>query len=106
MRPAIRIGSAALLIVTALYLFYHRSNTLSVSDPKSLWHFDRTSFRAVFRANPPQEDSSRRKWGVGSNNVVSVKYETTPISFSNEGIIVMGKLRDEDTAWVPGDLAT
>lgn len=105
MRLALRIGSAALLIIVSLYFFYRRSNTLIVSNPKSLWHFDTTSFPAVFRANPPEHDSSHRKWGVATDNMMSVQYQTTPVVFSNEGIVVMGKLRDEDTAWVPTELA-
>lgn len=105
MRLAIRIGSAAVLIIISLLLLNRRYHAVDVPAPKSFWHFDTTTFRAAFHANPPQQDSSRRKWGVGTGHTVSIDYHTTPIEVPNEGIIVMGKLRDEDTSWVSSELA-
>lgn len=105
MRLAIRIASAAALIIFSLVFLNRRYTTIEVSVPKSFWHFDRATFRAAVNRNPPQQDSSRRKWGVGTGHAVSVDYKTTQIEVPNEGIIVIGKLRDEDTSWVSSELA-
>ncbi|KAJ5151631.1 hypothetical protein N7492_009926 [Penicillium capsulatum] len=105
MRLAIRIGSAALLIIVSLLLLNRRYQAVAVPVPKSFWHFDTTTFRAAFNANPPKQDSSYRKWGVGTGQLVALDYKTTKIEVPNEGIIVMGKLRAEDTSWVSSELA-
>lgn len=105
MRLSLRIGSAAVLILLAVVLF-----TRHYSPPGEVanfpWRFDTPSLRAAFRPQPaPAKGASRRKWGVGTAKTVALKYQTTPIEVPNEGIIVMGKLREEDTGWVSGELA-
>lgn len=105
MRLAIRILAAALLLFVSLFLLNRRYNAVEVPVPKSFWHFDTTTFRAAFNPNPPKLDSSRRKWGVGTGHAMAVDYKTTQIQVPNEGVIVMAKLRDEDTSWVSAELA-
>ncbi|CAI7569515.1 unnamed protein product [Penicillium pancosmium] len=103
MRLAIRVGSAAVLIFFALVLLnnrYHPSRS-----PASFWHFDTTSFRSALRPHTQTTTTARRKWGIGTDRTNGVTYQNTPIEVPNDGIIVMGKLRDEDTAWVSAELA-
>ncbi|KAJ5378109.1 uncharacterized protein N7496_005518 [Penicillium cataractarum] len=102
MRLSLRVGSAAALIIVTLFLFSRRLTT--EQTPKSFWRFDTTSFRAALRPQPAQ-DVRGRKWGAGTGNSAVLTFQTTPIEIPNEGIIVMGKLREEDTAWVSAELA-
>lgn len=102
MRLAIRVGSAAVLIVFALVLLNRRYHP--ERSPASFWHFDTTSFRSALRPQS-QVSTTRRKWGIGTDRKNGVTYQNTAIEVPNEGIIVMGKMRDEDTAWVSAELA-
>lgn len=104
MRLSLRVGSAAALIILIIILA-NRQYAKPGHSPESFWRFDTTSFRSAFRRQPPVQDANRRKWGVGTGNTVSLNFQTTPIDVPNEGIIVMGKLREEDTAWVSQELA-
>lgn len=104
MRLSLRVGSAAALIIFALVLL-NRQFSAPGHSPQSFWKFDTTTFRAAFRPQPPVQDASHRKWGVGTGNTIALSYQTTPIVVPDEGIIVMGKLREEDTAWVSQELA-
>lgn len=104
MRLSLRIAAAAVLIIIGLVVLNRQYPTQGQS-PVSIWHFDTTSFRAAFRANPPVEDANRRKWGIGTKKKAPANYLTTPIEVPNEGIIVIGKLHEEDTAWVGQELA-
>jgi hypothetical protein len=91
------------LIFFALVLLnnrYHPSRS-----PASFWHFDTTSFRSALRPHAQTTTTARRKWGIGTDRTNGVTYQNTPIEVPNDGIIVMGKLRDEDTAWVSAELA-
>lgn len=101
MRLSLRVGSAAALIILTLFLFSRRLT--AEQTPKSFWRFDTTSFRAALR--PQTQDVRGRKWGAGTGNSAVLTFQTTPIEIPNEGIIVMGKLREEDTAWVSAELA-
>lgn len=102
MRLSLRVGSAAVLIILFL-IVASRQYSSPGQSPQSFWHFDTTSFRSAFR--PQFADAHRRKWGIGTGNTVALNYQVTPIEVPNEGIIVMGKLREEDTAWVSQELA-
>jgi hypothetical protein len=105
MRLSLRIGLAAALIIVALVLINRQLHTVGQA-PQSFWHFDTTSFRAALR--PPQQttqDGIRRKWGSGSKKLLGLTYQTTPIEVPNAGVIVMGKLREENTAWVSAEVA-
>lgn len=102
MRLSLRVGSATALIILALFLLsrrYHAEDHI----PRSFWTFDTTSFRAALR--PQTQGAGPRKWGIGTTHPVELKYKTTQIVVPDEGIIVMGKLREEDTAWVSQELA-
>lgn len=103
MRLSLRVGSAAVLIIVALFLLNRRFHA-EVHIPRSFWTFDTTSFRAALRPQT-QQDASHRKWGIGTAHKVELNYEQTQIVVPDEGIIVMGKLREEDTAWVSQELA-
>ncbi|KAJ5640160.1 uncharacterized protein N7484_008022 [Penicillium longicatenatum] len=105
MRLSLRIGLAAALIIVALVLINRQLHTVGQA-PQSFWHFDTTSFRVALR--PPQQttqDGIRRKWGGGSKKLLGLTYQTTPIEVPNAGVIVMGKLREENTAWVSAEVA-
>lgn len=102
MRLSLRVGSAAALVIVGLILLSRRFG--AIETPKSFWRFDTTSFRAALRPRP-QSDASRRKWGIGTGNTAVLTYQTTQIEVPNDGIIVMGKLREEDTVWVSAELA-
>jgi hypothetical protein len=102
MRLSHRVGSAAALIILALFLLIRRLS--AQESPKSFWRFDTTSFRVALRPQPAQE-ASHRKWGAGTGRSNVLTYQQTPIVIPDEGIIVMGKLREEDTAWVSAELA-
>ncbi|KAJ5152651.1 uncharacterized protein N7482_009129 [Penicillium canariense] len=104
MRLSLRVGSAAALIIFTLVLLNRRFDT-GKQSPKAFWQFDTTSFRAALRPQSEQAHAARRKWGTGTNNAAVLTYQNTPIEVPNEGIIVMGKLREEDTAWVSAELA-
>lgn len=104
MRLSLRIGSAAVLIIVG-FLFFNRQVLPKSPHPSSFWHFDTTDFRSVFRPQPSTQDPSRRKWGSGTGHTVELTYQNTPIVVPDEGIIVIGKLREEDTAWVSQELA-
>ncbi|KAJ5219611.1 hypothetical protein N7468_008815 [Penicillium chermesinum] len=43
--------------------------------------------------------------GTGSSNKVNLDWSKTPIEVPNEGVIVMGRMRDQDTAWVGAELS-
>jgi hypothetical protein len=101
MRLSLRVGAAAALIIVTLILISRRVGT--EQTPKSFWRFDTTSFRAALRQ--PAHDVRGRKWGAGTGDSAVLTFQTTPIEIPNEGIIVMGKLREEDTAWVSAELA-
>lgn len=105
MRLSLRIASAAVLIIIGLVVFTRQYPPEPGQTPQSFWHFDTTSFRSPFRANPPVEESHHRKWGVGTGKIAPANYLKTPIVVPDEGIIVIGKLREEDTAWVSQELA-
>lgn len=104
MRLSLRVGSAAALIILILILA-SRQYAAPDQSPQSFWRFDTTTFRSAFRPQPPAQDPNRRKWGVGTGNTVALDFQTTPIIVPDEGIIVMGKLAEEDTAWVSQELA-
>ncbi|KAJ5667743.1 hypothetical protein N7523_007459 [Penicillium sp. IBT 18751x] len=104
MRLSLRIGSAAVLIILGFILFNRRVLPKG-PHPSSFWHFDTTDFRSVFHPRPSTQDSSRRKWGSGTGHTVELTYQNTPIVVPDEGIIVIGKLREEDTTWVSQELA-
>lgn len=105
MRLSLRIASAAALIIFALLLI-NRNLHPDGEIPQSIWRFDTTSFRAALRQQQPTQDPpAPRKWGTGTGLRPSLNYQTTPIEVPNEGIIVMGKKQDEDTAWVSAELA-
>jgi len=104
MRLLLRIGFAAVLIVLAFIVFNRRALPVAPS-PSSFWHFDTSDFRSMFHPAPPSQDTPRRKWGVGTGHKVDMTYQETPIEVPNEGIIVIGKLREEDTTWVSQELA-
>lgn len=106
MRLSLRIGSAAVLIIIALVYINRNLKTVVTHTPQAFWHFDTTSFRAAAlqHQQTPQEAASR-KWGLGTGNKASNSWAKTPIEIPNEGVIVMGKLRDQDTAWVSAELA-
>lgn len=103
MRLSLRIGSAAVLIIFG-FIFFNRRVLPEGPHPSSFWHFDTTDFRSVFHPPPPTQDS-RRKWGMGTGHKVELTYQNTPIVVPDEGIIVIGKLREEDTTWVSQELA-
>ncbi|KAJ5691852.1 hypothetical protein N7462_001275 [Penicillium macrosclerotiorum] len=103
MRLSLRVGSATALILFTFFLLNRRLSPVG-QQPNSFWHFDTTSFRASLRP-PPPPDHGRRKWGIGTGSKAILNYQTTPIEVPNEGIIVMGRVRDEDTAWVSAELA-
>lgn len=105
MRLSLRIGLAAALIIFALVLINRQLHTVGQA-PQSFWHFDTTSFRASLR-QPQQttQDGIHRKWGGGSKKLLGLTYQTTPIEVPNAGVIVMGKLREENTAWVSAEVA-
>lgn len=105
MRLSLRIASATVLIIIGLFVFTRQYPAEPGQLPQTIWHFDTTSFRSPFRPNPPVEGSHRRKWGVGTEKVAPANYLKTPIVVPDEGIIVIGKLREEDTAWVSQELA-
>jgi hypothetical protein len=104
MRLSLRIGCTAVIIILGFIGFNGRALPQGPS-PSSFWHFDTTDFRSVFRPQPPPQDASRRKWGTGTGHKAELTYQETPIEVPNEGIIVIGKLREEDTAWVSQELA-
>lgn len=101
MRLSLRVASVAALILVAFFFLGRQLG--GVQTPKSFWRFDTTSYRASPR--PPQSDVSRRKWGLGTDKSNVLTYQNTPIDIPNEGIIVIGKRREEDTAWVSAELA-
>ncbi|KAJ5469293.1 hypothetical protein N7539_008911 [Penicillium diatomitis] len=101
MRLSLRVASVAALILVAFFLLGRRLG--SSQTPTSFWRFDTTSFLASPRR--PQADVSRRKWGLGTAKSNVLTYQNTPIDIPNEGIIVIGKRREEDTAWVSAELA-
>ncbi|KAJ5618577.1 hypothetical protein N7528_006688 [Penicillium herquei] len=105
MRLSLRVGSAAALIIIALVLINRQLHTVPGQNPSSFWHFDTTSFQATLRPQSQVAQDSHRKWGSGTNNKLGLSYQTTPIEVPNDGVIVMGKLREEDTAWVSAELA-
>ena len=106
MRPSLRVGLVAALIIFALVLINRQLHNVSnTQDTQSFWHFDTTSFRAALRPQQVSQEGARRKWGSGTNHKIGLSYQTTPIEVPNEGVIVMGKLSHEDTAWVSAELA-
>jgi hypothetical protein len=104
MRLSLRVGAAAALIVLTIVLF-NRSLRTEGEHLKDLLHFDTSSFKTAHRAKPEDDSNSRRKWRVASDNKPALVYQTTDIQVPNQGAIIMGKLREEDTSWVSGELA-
>lgn len=104
MRLSIRIGAATALIVLIIVLFNH-SFRKEGEHLKDLLHFDTGSFRTALKPKPEEDPSGRRKWRIASDNKPSLVYQTTDIQVPNQGAIVMGKLKEEDTSWVSGELA-
>lgn len=104
MRLSIRIGAAAALIVITVLLF-NRSLRTESEHLKDLLHFDTGSFRTSLKPKPEDDSSAHRKWRVASDNKPALVYQTTDIQVPNQGAIVMGKLKEEDTSWVSGELA-
>ncbi|KAJ6153622.1 hypothetical protein N7470_006581 [Penicillium chermesinum] len=105
MRLSLRVGSAAVLIIIALFVINRNLPTVDQA-PKRFWHFDTTSFRApTLRPQETPQEAARRKWGTGSSNKVNLDWSKTPIEVPNEGVIVMGRMRDQDTAWVGAELS-
>ncbi|KAF3402077.1 hypothetical protein F1880_009868 [Penicillium rolfsii] len=102
MRLSLRVGSAAALIIVALILLSRRFG--AAESPRDFWRFDTSSFRAAVRPKPAQ-DVGQRKWGIGTGHSAVLTFQSSAIEIPNEGIIVMGKRREEDTAWVSAELA-
>jgi hypothetical protein len=104
MRLSIRIGAAAALIILTLVLVNRNMKTKGESI-QDIWHFDTGSFRTSIRTKPKQDPGSQRKWRIASDNKPALLYQTTDITVPNQGVIVMGKRKEEDTVWVAAELA-
>ncbi|KAJ5261121.1 hypothetical protein N7478_011716 [Penicillium angulare] len=105
MRLSLRVGLATALIIFTLALINRQLHSVG-RDPQSFWHFDTTSFRAALRPQSGlSQDPLHRKWGSGTRHESGLSFRLTNIEVPNEGVLVMGKLRDEDTAWASAELA-
>jgi hypothetical protein len=104
MRLSLRICAAAALIVLTIVLF-NRSLRTESKHLKDLLHFDTGSFKNPLQPKIEDESNPRRKWRVASDNKPALVYQTTDIEVPNQGAIVIGKLKEEDTSWVSGELA-
>lgn len=105
MRLSLRVGLATALIIFTLALINRQLHSVG-QTPQSFWHFDTTSFRAALRPQSQlTQDPLHRKWGSGTGRESGLSFRLTNIEVPNEGVIVMGKLHDEDTAWPSAELA-
>ena len=104
MRLSLRVGAAAALTVLTIVLF-SRSLRTEGELLKDLLHFDTGSFKTALQPKVEDDSNPRRKWRVASDNKPALVYQTTDIQVPNQGAIVMGKLKEEDTSWVSGELS-
>lgn len=101
MRGSLRIGAAALLTVSLLFLLGRLSNVApQVPRPQARWIFNVGS-----RPDLSELNSWRSRWSKSESGVAPKTYDTTPITVPNDRIIVMAKLAVEDTNWVGAELA-
>ncbi|KAJ5960710.1 uncharacterized protein N7479_007860 [Penicillium vulpinum] len=104
MRLSLRVSAAVALIILSLILVTRSLKTKGESIQDML-HFDTGSFRTSLRPKSRPDPASVRKWRVASDNKPALVYQTTDITVPNLGAIVVGKRKEEDTAWITGELA-
>ncbi|BCS30523.1 DUF3431 domain-containing protein [Aspergillus puulaauensis] len=101
MRGSLRIGAAALLTISLLFLLGRLVNVApQVPRPQARWIFNVGS-----RPDPSELNTWRSRWSKSESGVAPKTYDTTPITVPNDRIIVMAKLAVEDTNWVGAELA-